>query len=135
MKIILKEKDQYRLMKSLRIHWEPKSSQYVGDIINFIDEILRQSGYNVICYHYDGLGCPISIMKNKKFEKEDIEPKKVIELEIEEKIDEQLAVTKEDGSLTNIWHGKYSHDSELLRIIKERYKYYFILGVDELEQA
>ncbi len=135
MKIKIKEKDEDRLISSLRIHWDSRTNQYVGDMINFLDEIFMQSGYSVICYHYDGLGCPLSIMKNKKYEKEDDEIIKITELEIEDKVDEQLAVAKEDGSLTNIWYGKYSHESVLIKFIKQRYKYYFRLGSEELEQS
>ncbi|MHA1379893.1 MAG: hypothetical protein ACTSRG_16105 [Candidatus Helarchaeota archaeon] len=135
MKIEIKERNQDKLIKSLKIHFDNKSKQYVGDMIDFIDEILKQSGYSVICYHYEGLGCPISIIENKKLEKGYDEPVKVTKLEIEDVIDEQLVMTNEDGSQTNIWHGKYSHDSNLVRFIKERYKYYFKLGLAELEQS
>ena len=134
MKIKIKEKNQDRLIKSLKVHWDPRIKQHVGNMIDFFDEIFKQSGFSVMCFHYDGLGCPISFIENKKFETEDDETTKITEIEIEDIIDEQLRITKENGSYTNIWHGKYSHDSEIVRFIKERYKFYFKLGVKLLEE-
>ncbi|MHA1302068.1 MAG: hypothetical protein ACTSO9_21855 [Candidatus Helarchaeota archaeon] len=135
MRIKIKETDPSELIRALKIHWDSRSNQYVGNMIDFIDELFKQSGYSVICYHFDGLGCPISITENKRFKKEDDEKTIITELEIEDIIDEQLAIIKEDGTQTNIWYGKYSHDSELIKFVKKRYKYYFKLGLEELEQS
>lgn len=135
MKIKIIEKNQDRLINSIKIHWDSSTNQYIGNMIDFIDELMMQSGFSVICYHYEGLGCPLSITENKKFEKEDDKRAKITELEIEDMIDDQLTITKEDGSLTNIWYGKYSKDSDLIEFIKNRYKFYFKLGLKQLEQA
>ncbi|NHI92333.1 MAG: hypothetical protein EAX96_07500 [Candidatus Lokiarchaeota archaeon] len=126
--IKIKEKDQDAFFHRMRVHWDEKSKSVVGNIVDFTDELMRQSGFAAFFYHLD-FWTPISIIKKREYETEDDPSDYIYEIEIEDIIDDQLTGTEGKSTEYNTWYGRYGQKSELVQYINNRYKYYVNLAI------
>ena len=126
--IKLKENNPEKLFLTLKAHWDERSKTNIGNVVDFVDELMKQSGFATYFYHTD-FWAPISIVRKKEFETEDNPEDFITELEIEAKIDEQITGQKVNYTEYNTWYGKFGRNSEIVIYLDGRYKHYMKLAV------
>jgi len=126
--IKLKENDPDKLLRTLKAHWDERSKTNIGNVVDFVDELMKQSGFATYFYHTD-FWAPISIVRKKEFETEDNPDDFITEIEIDAIIDEQMTGQKVNYTEYNTWHGKFGQKSEIVLYLNGRYSHYMKLAV------
>ena len=129
--IRIKENNPERLIQVMRAHWDEKSKTVIGNIVDFADELMKQSGYAIFFYHVN-FWTPVSIIRKRKYETEDKPDDYIYEIDIEKRIDDQLTGQSGDSNEYNTWYGRYGQKSELVQYINNRYKHYMNIMIKKL---
>jgi len=129
--IKIKEKDPDKLIRVLKAHWDEKSQTNIGNVVDFVDELMKQSGFATFFYHLD-FWAPISIIRRKEYETEDESDDFITELDIEEKVDEHLTGIEGKATDYNTWFGGFNQKTELIQYLNSRYAHYMNLSIKKL---
>ena len=129
--IKIKENNPDKLFRVLKAHWDEKSQANIGNVVDFIDELMRQSGFATFFYHAD-FWAPISIIRKKDYETEDNPDDFITELDIEEKIDENLTGIEGKATDYNTWYGGFGQKTELVQYLNSRYAHYMNMAIKKL---